>query len=404
MNLRSTAFSHAAVTVAAIVALAGTVVATSLRVRAADPIPLHVILPLTGSEAFLGQQEKNAIDIATKFVNSRGGDPVTPVYHDDQSAPQVALQLISQLNADHVPLILGPAGRATCLAISPVLSKGPVNYCFSPTMHSEAGSYVFMAGVDTSDLDRAMVRYARLSGWKRIALITSTDATGSDAVRIFDTLMKEPENAAIAFVTRETFNAADISVTAQVARIKASKPDAIFAWTTGLGLGTVFRALSGAGLNVPVATSWGNMTFTQLKNWGNIVPNDLLFPTTSWAGSATSRGVDPKVNAALRDLNNAFSAVGAKPDAGAAVAWDPILIATRVMRALGPNPSADQVRTNLAGFKDFAGINGLYDFTHFPQRGIGEDNSVIARWTPKQSAWEIVSKTMGEPLDARAKR
>jgi branched-chain amino acid transport system substrate-binding protein len=374
------------------------------RARAADPVPLHVILPLTGSEAFLGQQEKNAIDLAVKFVDRGTGDAVTPVYHDDQSAPQVAIQLLSQLTADHVQLILGPAGRGTCLAISPLLGKGPVDYCFSPTIHSEAGSYVFMASVDTSDLDRAMVRYARLKGWKRLALITSTDATGTDAVRIFSGLLKEDENAGMRFVTQETFNASDISVTAQVARIKSVKPDAVFAWTTGLGLGTVFRSLNEAGITVPVATSWGNMTFTQLKNWGNIVPAELLFPTTSWAGSATSRGVDPRVNLALRDLDTAFAAAGLKPDAGAAVAWDPILIATRVMRSLGPAATADQIRAGLAQVQDFAGINGMYNFAHYPQRGIGEQNAVIARWTPKQSGWEIVSKTMGEPLDANTKR
>jgi branched-chain amino acid transport system substrate-binding protein len=375
----------------------------TLGARAADPIPLHVILPLTGSEAFLGQQEKNAIDIAVKFVNRGAGDAVTPIYHDDQSAPQVALQLLSQLTADHVQLILGPAGRGTCLAISPVLAKGPVDYCFSPTIHSEAGSYVFMASVDTGDLDRAMVRYARLKGWKRLALITSTDATGTDAVRIFSGLLKEDENAGMQFITQETFNASDISVTAQAARIKSVKPDAVFAWTTGLGLGTVFRALNEAGVNVPVATSWGNMTFSQLKNWGNIVPTQLLFPTTSWAGSATSRGIDPRVNLALKDLDTAFAAAGVKPDAGAAVAWDPILISTRVMRSLGPNATAEQIRAGLAQVQDFAGINGLYNFSHYPQRGIGEQNAVIARWTPKQSGWEIVSKTMGEPLDTKTR-
>lgn len=375
-----------------------------LPAPAANSISLHVILPLTGSEAYLGQQEKNAIDIAVRFANSKGGDPVAAVYHDDQSMPQVALQLISQLSADRVPLILGPAGRGTCLAISPVLTKGPVDYCFSPTMHSEAGSYVFMASVDTEDLDRAMIRYARLRGWKRLAIITSTDATGTDANRIFDSLLKESDNQGISFVERQTFNASDISVTAQLSRIKEAKPDVVFAWTTGLGLGTVFRGLSQLGMTAPVATSWGNMTFTQLKNWGDIVPSELLFPTTSWAGEANSGGVDPKVNQALKDLHRAFAAAGAKPDAGAAVAWDPILIAIRVMRSLGATATADQVRAGLQQFKDFAGINGLYDFTRYPQRGLGEQNAVITRWAPKQQGWEIVSKTMGVPLDTKAKR
>jgi len=358
---------------------------------AANEITIHVILPITGPEAFLGKQGKTALDIAQKLVNARGGAPVQIVYHDDQSMPEVVVQLLSQFEADHVNVILGPMGGGACRSLAPLLAAGPIDYCFSPTMHATPGSFVFMTGIDTYDLDRALLRYAHQRGWKRIGLITSTDATGNDAVYAFDAMMKEPENKGMSLVEQANFNAADISVAAQLARIKAARPDVLFAWTTGLGMGTILRAVSQVGLNVPVVTSWGNMTYTQMKSWAGVMPHDVYFTTAPWPASPNA-GVDARQAAALRELDRAFEAAGEKPDAGADVVWDPFMITVDVLRKLGPGASADQVRSALQNLKGYTGINGAYDFARYPQRGVGEANAVLTRWSPENGTWELVTK------------
>lgn len=375
-----------------------------LRSNAAGDITVHVIAPLTGQEAFLGKSEKTALDIAERFVNARGGDPVHIVYHDDQSKPEVAVQLLAQLAADKVPVVVGPAGRGTCLALAPLVAKGPVNYCLSPTMHAEPGSYVFMTGVDTYDLDRAMVRFARLKGWKRIGIITSTDATGNDALHAYDLIFKEPENRGMTVVGREQFGTTDITVSAQLARIKAGQPDAIFAWSTGLGIDTVLKGMVQAGLDIPVATSFGNMTYARMKNWNDFMPKEVYFPTTAWPGRVDNRDIDPRVLAALREINAAFDAAHERPDAGANVAWDPFLLTVQVLRKLGPGASADQVRGALQSVSGYAGMNGLYDFKRNPQRGVGEQNAVVTAWVPERGTWEVVSKPSGIPLSTAGRR
>jgi branched-chain amino acid transport system substrate-binding protein len=365
-------------------------------------IPIHVVVSLTGSSAFLGKQVKAALDVGEKFINSRGGTPFHLIYHDDQSKPEVAVQLLSQLAAAGVPLIIGPNDRAKCLALDPLIAKGPVVYCLSPTMHAESGSYLFMTGVDTYDLDRAMVRYARLRGWKRIGLITSTDASGNDAVRAFDTIMKDGENRGMSLVAQTTFDPTDISVAAQLARIKTAQPDAIFAWSTGGGIGAVFQGLTQSGLTLPVATSFGNMVYSQMDSWSAYLPKELLFPTPPWSGNNTSPGLDPRVKGALRDLHAAFDAAGEKVDAGAATSWDTLLIVAQVLRKLGPDAGAERIRDALQHVKGIAGVNGVYDFTRYPQRGIGEQSAIVARWTPERREWTIVSTSSGIPVENKS--
>ncbi len=69
-------------------------------------------------------------------------------------------------------------------------------------------------------------------GWRRLAMLMPTDATGQDGEQSLDAALARPENHDITVVAREHFNISGISVAAQVAHIEATKPDVLYAWTT----------------------------------------------------------------------------------------------------------------------------------------------------------------------------
>jgi branched-chain amino acid transport system substrate-binding protein len=56
------------------------------------------------------------------------------------------------------------------------------------------------------------------------------------------------------------------------------------------------------------------------------------------------------------------------------------------------------MRAYLAGVKGWAGVNGIYDFTSVPQRGLDETDAVVTRWNPDSKTWTIVSRPGGAPL------
>ena len=72
-----------------------------------------------------------------------------------------------------------------------------------------------------------------MKGWTKIALMTTTDASGQDAERGIQEVLSRAENAAVKLVENVHFNPSDVSVAAQIERIRASAPDAFIAWTTG---------------------------------------------------------------------------------------------------------------------------------------------------------------------------
>ena len=114
-----------------------------------------MILPLTGGSAFLGSGERDALAIAEGVLNAEGGIRGTPLhfnFQDDQSSPQVAVQLASKIRTHKSPIVLGSAILAMCNAMAPVLGNQKVMYCISPSIHPAAGSTIFSAFISNHDL------------------------------------------------------------------------------------------------------------------------------------------------------------------------------------------------------------------------------------------------------------
>ncbi|MGA2443109.1 MAG: ABC transporter substrate-binding protein [Xanthobacteraceae bacterium] len=382
--------------------LAASVLAPTHGRAVDEPIQLHVITSLTGLGAFLGKQDLVSIQIGEKLLNKGGGIQGRPVkfnFYDDQSNPQVAVQLTKQVIATKPSVILGAHIVAMCNAMAPLVRNGPVQYCFSPAIHPAPGSYTFSSTVATQDAVRAQLRYFRAKGITRLALLASTDASGEDGERILDEELKLPENKDFNLLDRAHFNTSDVSVSAQLERLKAAQPQAFFAWTVGTPLGTVFKGLIQAGINSPIVISYGNQTYAQMEQYADFTPKQLYVPSSAWPPHPERLSLAPAVEAVQKNFYAAFKAAGLTPDVGATASWDPMMIVVDALRKLGPDATAEQLHDYLSHLKGYAGINGIYDFEKVPQRGLSDENAVVTLWNAGTKTWDVVSKPGGTPLD-----
>ncbi|HWK63169.1 MAG TPA: ABC transporter substrate-binding protein [Eoetvoesiella sp.] len=377
------------------------VVAGSGRAQAADTYDIDVVLPLTGGAAFLGKGEQTALQLLQKVENEKGGihgRKINFVFHDDQTHPQVAVPMVNQIKAGNPVVVLGSAISSVCNAMAPLFkAKGPVNYCFSPSLYPKSGSYVFSSSISTKALAQGLLQYFSDKGWTKIGLLTSTDATGQDAHRNIQELMDSGKFGKLSIVADQQFNTKDMSASAQIQRIKGANPDVVIAWSTGGPIGTVFKAIKDAGLNVPIATTDGNMTYEQMKQYADFLPKDLYIPSPEWPESDLLKVAD-NVAAAKKAFFDAYAKANVKPDGPSTFAWDPALLVVEALKALPKNATTEDLRKHLAGLQGFAGINGIYDFKKFPQRGLGPANVVVTRWDVKADKWAVVSKAGGGAL------
>jgi branched-chain amino acid transport system substrate-binding protein len=380
---------------AALLALAGPAAAAP---ASGTPYEITVILPTTGSGAFLGTHEIAALGVLEKLTNEHGGingSPLKFVFQDDQTSPVVSVQLTQAAIARHVPVVIGSALAATCTAMAAITEKnGPLQYCLSPILRGAPGSYAFSASAGSADIAAVIARFYKQHGYTKIALITSTDASGSDFEKQFDIVLGQPENRGITLVDREHFALADLSVGAQMARIKAAAPQALVTFATGTPLGTLLHGYHDAGLEIPVTASGGNMIYEQMAQYAGFTPSKLFF--------AATRGIAPDSNlrpGPIMDAQNvyfkAFKAAKIRPDFATSLAWDPGSLLVDALRKLGTGATAEQLHTYMQGLHSWAGIDGIYDFRDQSQRGIGQNALVVYHWDAPANAFTVVSRAAG---------
>jgi branched-chain amino acid transport system substrate-binding protein len=374
-------------------------IASTSAARSADaaPFEINAIASLTGPGAFLGKAQQDSLTRLEATVNRQGGihgRPIHFVVYDDQTNPQVAVQITNDLIAHKATVVIGPTLTAPCLAVMPLVQGKMLQYCLSPGIHPAKNSFTFSANASTTDLVKAFVRYFRGRHLLRIAALLPSDATGQDAERNLAAVLALPENKDIKLVAREFMTPGDITVAAQIAKIKAAAPQALIAWTIGSPTGTVLHGINDAGLDVPLALSNANMTFAAMKQWTGFMPTDVYFPGVPFlAGITTS--AQSKV--ALQTFFEATRDQGLTPDFQTGNVWDPAVLLISAFRALGTDATPARIRDYLEQLHDFAGISGVYDFRDGSQRGLSQKDVVIMRWDAAKNNWIAVSELGGAP-------
>ncbi len=381
-----------------------TAFATAPALAADDSYDMNVIIPLTGGGAFLGKAENQALGVAASVINKNGGihgKKLNLIVHDDQSSPQVAVQLMSQVIATHPAVILGSTISQICNAQAPLVKdNGPVMWCFSPSVRTEPGGYEFTSQIDSHDQQRALMTYFKDKGWKRIALITTTDASGQDAEKSITELVKEPAFKDVTLVANEHFASSDLSVSAQIEKMRAGKPDAIVSWATAAAGGTVFRALKQAGIDLPTAASGSNMTVSQMTDYAAFLPSKVFFGVGEWAANGDPRLAVPKEVTAQQKLFFAsMKTLNVYPDAGYELGWEPIRTVVDALNKLPAGADAKTLHNFLINWQGHIGAEGVYDFKKTPQRGLNIDNAIVVRWDGPKKEWHLVSNLTGTPIE-----
>ncbi|MGA2393626.1 MAG: ABC transporter substrate-binding protein [Candidatus Lustribacter sp.] len=361
------------------------------------PIQIYAILSMTGAGSFLGVNEVRTLKIVERLTNAGGGirgRRVEFVTLDDQSTPQVDVQLTGELIAKNVPVFIGPTIPQACQAALPLVEKaGPVMICLNPSIHPAPGSFAFSAGQDSKETATVVLRYLKGRGFTRLAVLNATDGSGQDMDHSLDYAFALPEFKNLQLVDREHFAATDLSVSGQIARIKAASPQVLLTWCAGTPLGTVLLGANAAALNVPIVTTGGNMNRVQMQQYASFLPKEMLF-TSQIAWIPGTVGPGP-----IRDLQDeyyrAIRAAGYVPDAGYTLTWDPGMLLIDAYNHLGPDPTAVQIRDFLVGLHGWVGIDGIYDYHSYPQHGIGATSGQVAAWDAAKQEFVPVSKRAG---------
>lgn len=366
-----------------------------------QPVTIDVIINNTGSNAFVGESYSTALRVLEQLVNKTGGIQGRPLhfqFYDDASSVAQSVQIATQLIAKHPAVVIGPAASGTCAAVAPLFVNGPVDYCLSTAFAPVPKGYVFASATQVQTyVGPASIRYMRLRGYKRLAIIDATDATGQASDKMMQYVQTLPESAGLQYVAWEHFAPTDISIAAQAQRMLAAKPDAVVTFAGGTEFGTVLRGIYDAGLKVPVFASGANLDANQLSSYKAFLPPAMYFNSYLFFGRDALPPGPLRTN--VDEMYAAYKAAGQKVSPSSGFGWDPGWVVVSALRKIGPNATADQLHTYLEGLRNFAGVDGIYDLPRTgDNHGLTDLSVIIVTWDPVKADFAVVSKPGGYPL------
>lgn len=365
-----------AVATLAIAGLTGCAVATA---SASDNVyRIGVLTSQTGAGSQLGGGELNGARLAADQLNAAGGingHRIELETADTQSSPaQAVLQGRKMLSG--VDAIVGPTLSSECKAMLPLATSGKlVDYCLSPGIRPEPSSWQWSASASTEELAVRLVSYWKKHGITRIGLIYTTDSSGADGAMSVGKAVRTVGGVRV--VASTSYSPDAVSVGSQAQNLASAKPQAVVVWSTGGAAGIAFKGLQEAGLDVPVATTDGNLTYAFLDRIAAFLPKTLLIPATRdfWYREVPATAHETALE---RDFHQDYrTRFGSAPDLGPGVAYDGVmLIAHALALAHGDRHAA---KTALESVEDFPGVVGTYSMTADDHRGLGLRDVAVVR-------------------------
>lgn len=193
-------------------------------VEAAE-INVGMTLGMTGPTASAGISYKSVL---ANLPSTIAGQSAKYTILDDGGDPTVAVKnarkLISENNID---VLIGSSTVPGCLAVIDVAIENKVpQICMAPLAVPDAKrAWVFMAPAGPKLMISAVVDRMKETGVKTVGYIGFSDGLGDILLRALTDLTNE---AGIKVVASERFNRPDTDVSAQVLRVIAANPDAVY--------------------------------------------------------------------------------------------------------------------------------------------------------------------------------
>jgi branched-chain amino acid transport system substrate-binding protein len=353
---------------------------------AAAPVRIGALFAVTGPASFLGEPEKNTLELLVKEINTKGGvkgTQVELVVYDTQGDATKAVQLANKLiKNDKVMAIIGPSTTGESMAVIPIAEKEqiPLISCAAGIKITEpVKKWVFKTPANDHVAAEKILNYAAKQKQKSIALLTVSDSFGASGREQLKTMAAKK---GVAVVADEVYSPKDTDMTAQLTKIKAVKPDAIICWGTNPGPAVVTRNVKQLGIKTPLYMSHGVASKKYIELAGAEAAEGVVLPAGKLAIYDKLKKNDPQYKV-LKEYDAAYKkAYGMEASTFGGYAYDGFHLLIEAIKKGGTTP--DQIRTGIEQQKKMVGVSGVYSLSATDHNGLD------------LSAFEMVRITKGD--------
>ena len=368
--------------------------ASAFAALAHADITVGVTVSATGPAASLGIPEKNTFALMPTTI---AGQKIHYIILDDASDTTTAVKNARKLlSEDKVDVIVGSTITPNSLAMIDIAAEAEtpmISMAASARIVDPANpkvKWVFKTPQNDIQMSTAIVEHMTTHGIKTVAFIGFSDAYGEGWHQEF---AKVAEARKLQIVARESYNRSDTSVTGQVLKIMAAKPDAVLIAGAGTPAALPQVALMEKGYKGKYYQTHGVANNDFLRVGGKNVEGTFL-PAGPVLVAAQLPDSNPIKKVAMEYVGKyeAAHGKGATSTFGAH-AWDAgLLLANAVPVALkkaqpGTKEFRAALRDALEGLKNVTLSHGIVNMS--PQDHLGFDQRARVMVKIENGAWKI---------------
>lgn len=339
--------------------------------KKADTIKVGANLEMTGGSASYGISSKNAIELAFKEINEKGGingKQLELVVADNKSEAAEATNAMQKLvSQDNVVAVIGPNLSSSVIAASAINNSAKV-LDIAP-MATNPYVTVDQASGKTKDFNYRTCFIDPFQGTVMAKFATSELGVGNAAVLIDNSsdyakglaqFFKEnfvKEGGAV--TAEESYLQKDTDFKATLTKIKATNPDFLYVPGYYQEVGLIVKQARELGMNMPIAggDGWDSAKMPEIA--GAAALNNTYF--SSLYSPEDSSDINKNFVAAYE------KAYGQKPDVFAALSYDSALLVAEAIKNAGSTEPA-KISEAMAKINGFSGVSGsvTFDDKHNP--------------------------------------
>ena len=345
-----------------LVAVAATSMVLTGSASAEEKLKIGIITTLSAAAgAVPGQQQRNGFELAVKTLGGKlGGRDADILVADDELKPEVAVTRVKAfVGRDKVAFVVGPIFSNILAAIVKHVTEANV-FLISPNAGTssfagkDCNPNLFVTSYQNDQVHEVLGQYAQESGMKKVVIIVPNYQAGKDAAAGF----KHKFTGEVADEIYVPLGQLDYS--AELTRIAAANPDAIFAFTPG-GMGVSFvKQFRQSGLADKI-TFLSAFTVDESTLPAQQDAALGMFAGSDWAPDLDNPQNRAFVEAYLKEYN-------AVPATYAFQAYDAAMLIDSALRTTKDNVAdADALRAALKR-AEFTSVRGAFKFNnnHYP--------------------------------------
>ena len=240
-------------------------------------LKVGIVVSATGPAASLGIPQKNT---ATLLPKEMAGQKVEYIVLDDASDTTTAVRDIKKLiDEEHVDVVIGPSTTPNAIAMTdpavdsetPVISLAAAAALITPMDAKKR--WIFKTPQNDSLMAGAVVDHMAAQKVATVGIIALSDSYGQNWVNEMTRLAAEKN---IRIVANEAYQPADASVTGQVLRVIAAKPDVVLIASRGTPAVLPAKALKERGYKGAIYQTHGVANNDFLRVGGKDVDGSIV--------------------------------------------------------------------------------------------------------------------------------